>query len=198
MHKVLSFKHFYTPCLWCDGCNSLTSCACVCISQWWRDRFRCRIDLLNFSMGFNILAPYMVCVTHKWISPSLILLNYISELVDLVCLFDCEFNSRCHRPTNFTHRVHIGDWKVQNVQSPEEVTRHHRLSCWTIILHSLGPAVYIFQVNTRNLWWIISNILNHILTFSLPGNLGIFTYVCEKSCGDVLFIAINPRGVRAM
>ena len=22
-------------------------------------------------MGFNIVAPYMVCVTHKWISPSL-------------------------------------------------------------------------------------------------------------------------------
>ncbi len=39
--------------------------------QWWRDLFRCRIDLLNFSMGFNIVTPYMVCVTHKWISPSL-------------------------------------------------------------------------------------------------------------------------------
>ncbi len=38
----------------------------------WRDLFRCRIDLLNFPMGFNIVAPYMVCVTHKWISPSLI------------------------------------------------------------------------------------------------------------------------------
>ncbi len=33
--------------------------------QWWRDLFRCRIDLLNFSMGFNNIAPYMVCVTHK-------------------------------------------------------------------------------------------------------------------------------------
>ncbi len=40
--------------------------------QWWRELFRCRFDLLNFSMGFNIVAPYMVCVTHKWISPSLI------------------------------------------------------------------------------------------------------------------------------
>ena len=40
--------------------------------QWWRDLFRWRIDLLNFSMGFNIIAPYMVCVTHKRISPSLI------------------------------------------------------------------------------------------------------------------------------
>ena len=39
--------------------------------QWCRILFRCRIDLLNFSMGFNIVAPYMVCVTHKWISPSL-------------------------------------------------------------------------------------------------------------------------------
>ena len=39
--------------------------------QWWGDLFRCRIDLLN--LGFNIIAPYMFCVTHKWISPSLIL-----------------------------------------------------------------------------------------------------------------------------
>ncbi len=39
--------------------------------QWWIDLFRCRIDLLNFSMGIYIVAPYMVCVTHKWISPSL-------------------------------------------------------------------------------------------------------------------------------
>ncbi len=27
----------------------------------------------------------------------------------------------------------------------QNVTRHPRMSCWTIILHSLGPAVYIFQ-----------------------------------------------------
>ncbi len=40
-------------------------------NQWCRDLFKCRIDLLNFSMGFNIVAPYMVCVTHKWISPPL-------------------------------------------------------------------------------------------------------------------------------
>ncbi len=39
--------------------------------HWWRALFRCRIDLLNFSMGFNIVAPFMVCVTHKWVSPSL-------------------------------------------------------------------------------------------------------------------------------
>ncbi len=31
----------------------------------------CGIVTLNFSMGFNIVALYMVCVTHKWISPSL-------------------------------------------------------------------------------------------------------------------------------
>ena len=28
-------------------------------TQWWRDLFRCRIDLLNFSIGFNIIAPYI-------------------------------------------------------------------------------------------------------------------------------------------
>ncbi len=26
-------------------------------SQWWKDLFRCRIDLLNFLMGVNIVAP---------------------------------------------------------------------------------------------------------------------------------------------
>ncbi len=26
--------------------------------QWWRGLFRCRIDLLNFSMGYDIIAPY--------------------------------------------------------------------------------------------------------------------------------------------
>ncbi len=31
------------------------------------------------------------------------------------------------------------------------------------------------------------------LTFSVPGKLGIFTYVYNKSCGDVLFIAIPAR-----
>ena len=39
--------------------------------QWWRDLFRCRIDLLNFSMGFNIVAPCMVCVTQLHINGSL-------------------------------------------------------------------------------------------------------------------------------
>ena len=27
--------------------------------QWFQSLFRCRIELLNFSMGFNIIAPYM-------------------------------------------------------------------------------------------------------------------------------------------
>ncbi len=27
--------------------------------QWWRGLFRCRIDLLNFSFGCNIIAPYI-------------------------------------------------------------------------------------------------------------------------------------------
>ncbi len=36
------------------------------ISQWWRELFRCRIDLLNFSMGFNIIAPYMEFLHLNW------------------------------------------------------------------------------------------------------------------------------------
>ncbi len=39
-------------------------------------------------MGFNIIAPYMVCVTHKWISPSLrvriIVEKYVGVLVDFL------------------------------------------------------------------------------------------------------------------
>ncbi len=35
-------------------------------TQWWRDLFRCRIDLLNFSMGFNIVAPYMEFPHLNW------------------------------------------------------------------------------------------------------------------------------------
>ena len=34
--------------------------------QWWRDLIRCRIDLLNFSMGFNIIGPYMEFLHLNW------------------------------------------------------------------------------------------------------------------------------------
>ncbi len=34
--------------------------------QWWRDLFRCQIDLLNLSMGFNIIAPYMEFLHLNW------------------------------------------------------------------------------------------------------------------------------------
>ncbi len=32
---------------------------CILEAQGWRDLFMCRIDLLNFSMGFNIVVPFM-------------------------------------------------------------------------------------------------------------------------------------------
>ena len=39
--------------------------------QWLQSLFRCRMATLNFSMRFyNIISPYMDCVTHKWNSPS--------------------------------------------------------------------------------------------------------------------------------
>ncbi len=42
--------------------------------------------------------------------------------------------------------------------SPKVLTRHPRMSCWTIILHSLGPAVYTFQVE---LFFGISMFVHH-------------------------------------
>ncbi len=33
--------------------------------HWFQSLFRCRIETLNFSIGFNIIATYMACVTHK-------------------------------------------------------------------------------------------------------------------------------------
>ena len=35
------------------------------ITQCFQSLFGCSIATLNFSMGFNIIAPYMDCVTHK-------------------------------------------------------------------------------------------------------------------------------------
>ncbi len=55
------------------------------VHQWWRDLFRCRIDLLNFSMVFNILAPYMEFLHLNW---------YIAEwhclcLCPIICRHIC-------------------------------------------------------------------------------------------------------------
>ncbi len=36
------------------------------LDQWWRDLFRCRIDPLNFSMRFNIIAPYLEFLHMNW------------------------------------------------------------------------------------------------------------------------------------
>ena len=33
--------------------------------QWFPSLFRCKIATSNFSMGFNIISPYMDCATHK-------------------------------------------------------------------------------------------------------------------------------------
>ncbi len=54
------------------SCYHSNYCECyLCLRQknllqWWRDVFRCRIDLLNFSMGFNIVAPYMEFLRLNW------------------------------------------------------------------------------------------------------------------------------------
>ena len=47
--------------------------------QWWRDLFRCRIDLLNFSMGFNIIAPYMEFLHLNWYLAEWYLQLYLSR-----------------------------------------------------------------------------------------------------------------------
>ena len=51
--------------------SSMNTSTCIIqwqcsVSQWWRDLFRCRIDLLNFSMGFSIVAPYMEFLHLNW------------------------------------------------------------------------------------------------------------------------------------
>ncbi len=43
-----------------------------CIIQWFLSPYRCRIELVNFAMGFNIIAPYMEMLhinisLHHWI-----------------------------------------------------------------------------------------------------------------------------------
>ena len=37
----------------------------ITLYHWFQSLFRCRIATLNFSMGFNIISPYMDCVTNK-------------------------------------------------------------------------------------------------------------------------------------
>ncbi len=62
------FRHFYQVNFYCQnvvnrkdevGLDIRFSGVHEDSYQWWGDLFRCRIDLLNFSMGFNIIAPYM-------------------------------------------------------------------------------------------------------------------------------------------
>ncbi len=61
--------------------------------QWWRDVFRCRIDLLNFSMGFNIIAPYMEFLHLNWYIAEwfvLVLVSFASYLKwPLIWSFNC-------------------------------------------------------------------------------------------------------------
>ncbi len=47
------------------------------IAQWFQSLFRCKIATLNFSMGINIMSPYMDCVTHTWICASVSYGDYI-------------------------------------------------------------------------------------------------------------------------
>ncbi len=65
---------------WQDGVDLYWASTCVtscsdrmewtCIGllhhRWWRDLFKCRIDLLNFSMGFNMIAHYMEFLHLNW------------------------------------------------------------------------------------------------------------------------------------
>ncbi len=53
--------------------------------QWWRHLFRCRIDLLNFSIGFNIVAPYMEFLHLNW---------YIAEWYCISHHVMCDLNDK--------------------------------------------------------------------------------------------------------
>ncbi len=69
------------------------------IHQWWRDLFRCRIDLLNFSMGFNIIAPYMEFPHLNW---------YIAEWHGLCfCFKSVSCLVSFQQPINYLLTLHL-------------------------------------------------------------------------------------------
>ncbi len=104
------------------------------IYQWWRDLFRCRIDLLNFSVGFNIVAPYMVCVTHKWISPSLICFTILMGTISQIIWNLYPFCTKKALKTEVLYKSHI--------ESPQKMTKNENK--WKV-LH-LGPQkIFIFR-----------------------------------------------------
>ncbi len=64
-------QHIVVSRIWNDKCKKQFSeweslQINISVNQWWRDIFRCRIDLLTFSMGFNIIAPYMEFLHLIW------------------------------------------------------------------------------------------------------------------------------------
>ena len=85
--------------------------------QWWRDLFRCRIDLLNFSMGFNIVAPYMEFLHLNWYIAEWLgwvtsLCAYPSEVwhlckwLLLICIFDFSTDHLTRWPAEYLHIWH--------------------------------------------------------------------------------------------
>ncbi len=133
-------KQFISNLLWLI-CHQVKKCMYFCCHsfgissfriQWWRDLFRCRIDLLNISMGFNIVAPYMEFLHLNW---------YIAEWI-CHCLWQLAW---CPIIQNYIDVITLALRCPQKVGSEITVRFYYpdRWSSmcgalWDKILHSLG------------------------------------------------------------
>ncbi len=71
------------------------------VFQWWRYLFRCRIDLLNFSMGFNIIAPYMEFLHLNWYIAEWFSMTLLSSPEQLFAtIFNQDSLDQCLVPIN--------------------------------------------------------------------------------------------------
>ncbi len=58
-------KSYQASTIYFKQISSFSVCIQLFVNQWFQSLFMCKSATLNFSMEFNITAPYMDCVTHK-------------------------------------------------------------------------------------------------------------------------------------
>ncbi len=88
----------------------------VFIVQWFQSLLRCKIELLNFSMGFNIIAPYM-----EMLHINRSLHHRVLIYLVLGCQLVNPFNTKLHPLTlKLPCGVH---WTPQNIPTAVKVKR---------------------------------------------------------------------------
>ncbi len=110
----------------------MTEWAGWCPLQWWRDLFRCRIDLLNFSMGFNIIAPYMEFPhLNRYTGECIISACNITDTMKAKIVLDkqkrspCMFQGRCARGSIFWLQWYHGSGVIPAVFNKLDLYRPH-------------------------------------------------------------------------